>query len=97
MPKTYSTYEAKARFSEIVRTVRGGQRVTIAYRGEPVAEVVPLKPARQTLDDRFAASNNGASCTPRRRGGGRNWRRWHPGRAHWHASSPNETDGCRVR
>ena len=53
MAKTYSTYEAKARFSELVRTVRGGEQVTITYRGEPVAEVVPLKPARQTLDDRL--------------------------------------------
>ena len=36
---TYSTYEAKAKFSEILRKVRAGQRVIIAYHGEVVAEI----------------------------------------------------------
>jgi len=36
---TYSTYEAKARFSEVLRLVREGRPVTITYRGEPVAEI----------------------------------------------------------
>jgi prevent-host-death family protein len=35
----YSTYEAKAKFSEILRKVRAGQRVVIAYHGEEVAEI----------------------------------------------------------
>ena len=39
MSITYSTYEAKARFSEIIRHVREGRTVTVSYRGEPVAEV----------------------------------------------------------
>lgn len=39
MPVVYSTYEAKARFSELLRKVRTGQRVVIAYRGEEVAEI----------------------------------------------------------
>jgi prevent-host-death family protein len=39
----YSTYEAKARFSEVMRKVRAGQRVVIAYRGEEVAEIRPLE------------------------------------------------------
>lgn len=42
MGETYSTYEAKARFSEILRKVRAGGRVTISYRGEQVAEVQPI-------------------------------------------------------
>ncbi len=40
---TYSTYEAKARFSEILRQVREGKTVYISYHGETVAEVRPLE------------------------------------------------------
>ena len=43
MAHVYSTYEAKARFSEVIRKVRAGQRVIIAYRGEEVAEIRPLE------------------------------------------------------
>lgn len=42
---TYSTYEAKARFSELLRKVRGGRSVTITYHGEPVAELRPIAAA----------------------------------------------------
>jgi prevent-host-death family protein len=38
----YSAYEAKARFSELLRKVREGKRVTITYHGEPVAEIGPI-------------------------------------------------------
>ena len=38
---TYSTYEAKARFSEVIRHVRDGKTVTVSYRGEPVSETSP--------------------------------------------------------
>jgi prevent-host-death family protein len=40
---SYSTYEAKARFSELLRKVRSGQSVSITYRGEPVAELRPIE------------------------------------------------------
>jgi prevent-host-death family protein len=50
MAETYSTYEAKAKFSEILRKVRAGQRVVIAYRGEEVAEIRPLEPKGNRLD-----------------------------------------------
>jgi prevent-host-death family protein len=43
MTRTYSTYEAKARFSELLRWVRGGERVVVTYRGEEVAEISPLE------------------------------------------------------
>ena len=43
MSITYSTYEAKARFSEIIRSVRDGKTVTVSYHGEPVAEIRPLQ------------------------------------------------------
>ena len=44
----YSTYEAKARFSEIIRLVREGRTVIVTYQGEPVAEVRPLARAEGT-------------------------------------------------
>lgn len=40
---TYSTYDAKARFSEVLRKVREGRTVTITYHGEPVAELRPIE------------------------------------------------------
>ena len=43
MPRTYSTYEAKAKLSEIIRRVRSGQRVIISYRGANVAEIRPIE------------------------------------------------------
>ncbi len=43
--KSYSTYEAKARFSEILRRVRErGETVIVSYHGEPVAEIRPVTP-----------------------------------------------------
>ena len=53
MSHTYSTYEVKARFSEILRAVREGRTITISYRGEPVAEIRPLGGANQKLDQRL--------------------------------------------
>ena len=49
----YSTYEAKARFSEVLRQVREGKTVTISYRGEPAAEMRPIPPKKQTLEERL--------------------------------------------
>lgn len=43
MAHTYSTYEAKAKFSEVIRKVRAGQRIVIAYRGEEIAEIRPIQ------------------------------------------------------
>lgn len=42
---TYSTYEAKARFSELLRKVREGETVTVTYHGEPVAQIRPIPKA----------------------------------------------------
>jgi prevent-host-death family protein len=50
MSETYSTYEAKAKFSEILRKVRAGQRIVIAYRGEEIAEIRPLEKNERSLD-----------------------------------------------
>lgn len=48
---TYSTYQAKARFSEVIRRVRSGQTVTVSYRGEPVAEVRPINRGSTTIEE----------------------------------------------
>ncbi len=49
----YSTYEAKARFSEILRQVRQGKTVTVSSRGEPVAEIRPISRRPSTLEERL--------------------------------------------
>ncbi len=51
MAPTYSTYEAKARFSEVMRKVRSGQRVRITYRGEEIAEIRPITGADATVEE----------------------------------------------
>jgi prevent-host-death family protein len=43
MSYVYSTYDAKARFSEILRKVREGKVITISYHGRPVAEIRPIE------------------------------------------------------
>ena len=54
MAITYSVYEAKARFSEVIRLVRNGKTVTVSYRGEPVAEIRSISPRESpTLDERL--------------------------------------------
>ena len=53
MQLIYSTYEAKARFSEVLRHVREGRTVTVSYRGEPVAEIRPTQQGPDTLEDRL--------------------------------------------
>ena len=50
--QVYSTYEAKAKFSEVIRRVREGQRVVIAYRGKEIAEIRPLDRGEGTLEQR---------------------------------------------
>ena len=42
MNSTYSTYEAKARFSEVLRKVRAGQCIRITFHGKEVAEIRPI-------------------------------------------------------
>ena len=49
----YSTYDAKARFSEVIRHVREGRTVMVSYRGEPVAEIRPIGRESQTMEDRL--------------------------------------------
>ena len=64
MADTYSTYDAKARFSEVIRKVRRGKRVVIEYHGEPVAEILPLTPAPQPFAARVAALERAGAIVP---------------------------------
>jgi len=43
--KTYTTYDAKARFSELLKRVRAGDSVRISYHGRTVAEIRPVHDA----------------------------------------------------
>ena len=54
MVATYSTYDAKAKFSEVIRRVRDGETVIVSYRGEPVAEIKPLDPPKTSQEERDA-------------------------------------------
>lgn len=66
MADTFSLYEAKARLSEIVRLVREqGRIITISYRGEPVAEVRPIK-AATGIAGRLRALEAGGQLIPAR-------------------------------
>ena len=50
---TYSAYDAKARFSEVLRQVRDGKRVTVSYRGKPVAEIRAIRDSPATIEARL--------------------------------------------
>ena len=53
MLNIYSTYEAKARFSEIIRLVRQGETVTVSYRGDPVAEIRSIRRNPSTVEEQL--------------------------------------------
>ena len=53
MNASYSTYEAKARFSEVLRLVDSGTPVTVTRRGEPIAEIRPVEKTPQTIAERL--------------------------------------------
>lgn len=69
MARIYSTYEAKARLSEILRAVRRGQRVGISYHGQLIAEVTPVAPATEDLKKRLRRLEAEGIVTPPRRPG----------------------------
>jgi len=53
MSDSYSLYEAKARLSALVRQVRDGARVVITVRGRPAAELRPIEPKSETIEERL--------------------------------------------
>jgi prevent-host-death family protein len=42
---TIGAYEAKTRFSELIRRVSGGEQIVITHHGVPVAVLAPVQPA----------------------------------------------------
>jgi prevent-host-death family protein len=52
--ETYSTYEAKAKLSEILRKVESGKTIRISRRGEPIAEIRPVRRGPANLAERIA-------------------------------------------
>lgn len=70
MAGSYSTYEAKARFSEILRKVRAGQRIVISHRGHDVAEITRVGGGRTNIAARLAEfEDRGIVTTGRGRSG----------------------------
>lgn len=65
MPTIYSTYEAKARFSEILRKIRSGESVYVTYRGETVAEIKPYE-KRETVEEQLKSLEARGIITPRK-------------------------------
>lgn len=49
----YSTFEAKNKFSEMIKLVRSGKTVTISDRGKPVAEIRPVADTQRSNDERL--------------------------------------------
>jgi len=51
MEKKYSIYEARAKFSELVRTVLSTGSAIITQRGRPVIRLVPYEPSADSLEE----------------------------------------------
>ncbi|MDE2753474.1 MAG: type II toxin-antitoxin system prevent-host-death family antitoxin [Gemmatimonadota bacterium] len=66
MKVVYSTYEARARFSDVLRLVREGTTVTVSYRGDPVAEIRPIEKAAGTVEEHFARLEKRGILVPAR-------------------------------
>ena len=49
----YSIYEAKAKFSELIRRVRQGGTVIVSHHGKPVAEIRPIEPPDVGIRERI--------------------------------------------
>lgn len=64
MADTYSTYDAKARFSEVIRKVRRGKRVVIEYHGEPVAEILPIAVGTRPFAEHVASLERAGAIAP---------------------------------
>jgi prevent-host-death family protein len=64
----YSTYEAKAKLSEILRKVARGRTIRISRRGEPIAEIRPLRRKPAALEQRIGElTEQGVLSAPTRR------------------------------
>jgi len=65
MQRVYSIYEAKARFSEIIRAVKRSRRVVVTERGTPVAEVLPYRDeAEVSMSERLERLTRAGAIVP---------------------------------
>ena len=64
MESVYSTYEAKTKFSELLRKVRQGGRVVITFHGEPVAEIRPIEKACRNARGAHRTAHRGRCLEP---------------------------------
>ncbi len=64
--ETYSTYEAKAKFSQLLRKVQKNKRIIITHRGRPVAELGPVAAADLPLAEHLAQLEEQGVIEPRR-------------------------------
>jgi len=67
MKRIYSTWEAKARFSEVLRQVRLGDRAVITWHGKEIVEIVAIDSAESPIDSRLATlERDGVLVSPER-------------------------------
>ncbi|MBN2717800.1 MAG: type II toxin-antitoxin system prevent-host-death family antitoxin [Deltaproteobacteria bacterium] len=50
----YSTYDAKAKFSELLRKVKKNKKIVITSRGIPIAELVPFSNENENTLERLS-------------------------------------------
>ncbi len=55
MPTEIGAFEAKTKFSEILRKVSHGERFTLTLRGKPVARLEPILDHGPSAEEREAA------------------------------------------
>jgi prevent-host-death family protein len=58
-------FEAKTRLSELVRQVRAGESFIITQRGEPAAELTPIRSAKRRVSRRIAEAIRQLRATPK--------------------------------
>ncbi|RLB58209.1 MAG: type II toxin-antitoxin system Phd/YefM family antitoxin [Deltaproteobacteria bacterium] len=51
--ESYSTYQAKAQLSKLLRQVRNNKKIVITHHGRPVARLVPFEEEEQDLEQRL--------------------------------------------
>ena len=68
MDRTLTLYEAKARFSEVLRLVGEGATIVVTVRGRKVARIIPY--GDETIDARLARLVASGRLTPPRVAGG---------------------------
>jgi len=62
--RVFALYEAKARFSELIRRVREGQTIIVSYRGHPVAEIRPVERQQSGFANRFQRLTDRGAIQP---------------------------------